>query len=84
MYSANQLSSLNTSTGLNTALGQHFPLSSGLNTEFCYAAASAVLFLSSVPRARKGPVPATLAVTAALSGAYYANAYYRVRGARVA
>ncbi|KAG9018412.1 hypothetical protein FRB93_000115 [Tulasnella sp. JGI-2019a] len=35
--------------------------------------ASVILFLSSIPRVRKGPVPAVLAVTAAGSAAYYGN-----------
>ncbi|KAH7106877.1 transmembrane proteins 14C-domain-containing protein [Auriculariales sp. MPI-PUGE-AT-0066] len=46
-------------------------------------AASAVLFLSSIPRARKGPVPATLAFTAAITGAYYGNAVYKLRASRI-
>ncbi|EJD51802.1 hypothetical protein AURDEDRAFT_158647 [Auricularia subglabra TFB-10046 SS5] len=41
--------------------------------------ASAILFLSSIPRARKGPVPATLAITAAITGAYYTRKYYNLR-----
>ncbi|KAJ3485801.1 hypothetical protein NLI96_g4685 [Meripilus lineatus] len=37
--------------------------------------ASAVLFLSSAPRAAKGPVPAVLTAASALSGVYYGKAY---------
>jgi hypothetical protein len=33
--------------------------------------ASAILFLSSLPRVAKGPVPAVLTVLSAASGAYY-------------
>lgn len=44
-----------------------------------YIAASAVLFLSSVPRAAKGPIPATLTVASAGAGAYYGNAWYGLR-----
>ncbi|PVG04656.1 hypothetical protein CPB86DRAFT_8606 [Serendipita vermifera] len=35
------------------------------------AGASAILFLSSLPRFAKGPVPALLTVLSAVSGAYY-------------
>ncbi|KAL0953391.1 hypothetical protein HGRIS_004630 [Hohenbuehelia grisea] len=38
--------------------------------------ASALLFLSSLPRVSKGPVPAILATTSAVSGLYYGNTYY--------
>lgn len=41
--------------------------------------ASALLFLSSVPRFAKGPIPAMLTVTSAATGAYYGNAIYKVR-----
>ena len=39
-------------------------------------AASAILFLSSVPRAAKGPVPAALSVLGAAVGYYYRKAYF--------
>ncbi|KIJ55665.1 hypothetical protein M422DRAFT_41596 [Sphaerobolus stellatus SS14] len=42
-------------------------------------AASAVLFLSSIPRASKGPIPAVLTVASASAGAYYGNAWYSWR-----
>ncbi|KAG8691000.1 hypothetical protein FRC09_011771 [Ceratobasidium sp. 395] len=42
-------------------------------------AASIILFLSSVPRARKGPVPLMLAITGAASAAYYAKVVYDFR-----
>ncbi|THH09902.1 hypothetical protein EW145_g1690 [Phellinidium pouzarii] len=42
--------------------------------------ASAILLLSSVPRAAKGPVPATLTITSALAGAYYGRTVYNLRG----
>lgn len=35
--------------------------------------ASALLFLSSAPRAAKGPVPALLTATSAVTGLYYGN-----------
>ncbi|KAL5492444.1 hypothetical protein ACEPAI_3891 [Sanghuangporus weigelae] len=38
--------------------------------------ASAILFLSSAPRAVKGPVPASLTVASALVGAYYGKTVY--------
>ncbi|TFK26253.1 hypothetical protein FA15DRAFT_667749 [Coprinopsis marcescibilis] len=41
--------------------------------------ASALLFLSSLPRVAKGPVPAILAVTAATSGVYYGKTLYNIR-----
>ncbi|KZV91352.1 hypothetical protein EXIGLDRAFT_769995 [Exidia glandulosa HHB12029] len=44
--------------------------------------ASAILFLSSLPRASKGPVPATLTVTAAIAGAYYGRTWLALRNAR--
>ncbi|KAI0271047.1 transmembrane proteins 14C-domain-containing protein [Russula aff. rugulosa BPL654] len=40
--------------------------------------ASAVLFLSSVPRFAKGPIPAMLTVTSAAAGAYYGRAIYNL------
>jgi len=42
--------------------------SNGLQTAL---AASALLFLSSLPRLAKGPVPAGLAVSSAVTGVYY-------------
>ncbi|KAG9122371.1 hypothetical protein FRC07_001294 [Ceratobasidium sp. 392] len=42
-------------------------------------AASTLLFLSSVPRARKGPVPLTLAITGAASAVYYGKVVYDFR-----
>ncbi|KAJ1306693.1 hypothetical protein OPQ81_007685 [Rhizoctonia solani] len=42
-------------------------------------AASIILFLSSVPRARKGPVPLTLAITGAAAAAYYGKVVYDFR-----
>jgi hypothetical protein len=44
-----------------------------------HVGASALLFLSSLPRIAKGPVPATLAVTAALSGVYYGRTFVALR-----
>ncbi|KAI0035329.1 transmembrane proteins 14C-domain-containing protein, partial [Vararia minispora EC-137] len=41
--------------------------------------ASAILFLSSAPRAFKAPVPAMLTVTSLASGGYYGNVFYNVR-----
>jgi len=41
--------------------------------------ASAILLLSSLPRITKGPVPAILAATATVSGAYYGNTFYALR-----
>ncbi|ESK97780.1 hypothetical protein Moror_17345 [Moniliophthora roreri MCA 2997] len=41
--------------------------------------ASAILFLSSLPRARKGPVPATLTVTATASAIYYGRLFLQMR-----
>ncbi|KAI0642256.1 transmembrane proteins 14C-domain-containing protein [Trametes meyenii] len=41
--------------------------------------ASAILFLSSVPRAAKGPVPAVLTATSAVSAYYYGKTLYAVR-----
>ncbi|EJD07607.1 uncharacterized protein FOMMEDRAFT_16251 [Fomitiporia mediterranea MF3/22] len=41
--------------------------------------ASAILLLSSAPRAGKGPVPAMLTATSALAGAYYGKTVYNVR-----
>lgn len=38
-----------------------------------------MLFLSSLPRVAKGPVPAVLAVTAAGAGLYYGNTFYALR-----
>ncbi|KAF7971315.1 hypothetical protein HWV62_3232 [Athelia sp. TMB] len=40
--------------------------------------ASAILFLSSIPRISKGPVPAVLAATAAGAGVYYGNVFYNL------
>ncbi|KAI5124277.1 hypothetical protein M0805_005124 [Coniferiporia weirii] len=41
--------------------------------------ASAILLLSSAPRASKGPVPALLTITSALAGAYYGKTVYSLR-----
>lgn len=41
--------------------------------------ASAVLFLSSLPRVTKGPIPIVLAVTAAGTGVYYGKTIYAIR-----
>ena len=41
--------------------------------------ASALLFLSSLPRAAKGPVPAVLTVTSAASTYYYGKTVLAVR-----
>ncbi|KAF7356189.1 hypothetical protein MVEN_00950200 [Mycena venus] len=41
--------------------------------------ASAILFASSVPRLRKGPVPVMLAASATMSGAYYGKTLYALR-----
>lgn len=50
--------------------GTHFDLNLG---------ASALLLLSSLPRASKGPVPAVLTVTSAASTYYYGKTVYAVR-----
>ncbi|KAF8518984.1 transmembrane proteins 14C-domain-containing protein [Hysterangium stoloniferum] len=42
-------------------------------------AASAVLLLSSLPRASKGPIPAMLTVASASAGAYYGKTWYALR-----
>ncbi|QRV73999.1 transmembrane protein [Ceratobasidium sp. AG-Ba] len=42
-------------------------------------AASVILFLSSAPRARKGPVPLMLTITGAAAAAYYAKVVYDFR-----
>ncbi|KAG6817551.1 hypothetical protein H0H87_007519 [Tephrocybe sp. NHM501043] len=42
-------------------------------------AASALLLVSSLPRATKAPVPAVLALLALTSGTYYGRAYYALR-----
>ncbi|KAN0138199.1 Transmembrane proteins 14C domain containing protein [Lactarius tabidus] len=41
--------------------------------------ASALLFLSSIPRAAKGPIPALLTVTSTAAGAYYGKTIYNLR-----
>ncbi|KAH9479499.1 TMEM14 protein-like protein [Psilocybe cubensis] len=41
--------------------------------------ASALLFLSSLPRFAKGPVPAILTLTSAGTGLYYGNTVYNLR-----
>ena len=41
--------------------------------------ASALLFLSSIPRVTKGPIPAMLTVTSAVTGAYYGKTIYNLR-----
>ncbi|KAI0629370.1 transmembrane proteins 14C-domain-containing protein [Trametes polyzona] len=41
--------------------------------------ASALLFLSSAPRAAKGPVPAVLTATSAVAGLYYGKTVYALR-----
>ena len=43
------------------------------------AGASAILLLSSVPRVAKGPVPAVLTVTSAVSSYYYGSTVYSLR-----
>jgi len=49
----------------------------GFNFDACFLlnhfsiGASAILFLSSIPRVAKGPVPAALTVLSAAAGAYY-------------
>ncbi|KAF9269051.1 hypothetical protein L218DRAFT_891008 [Marasmius fiardii PR-910] len=40
--------------------------------------ASALLFLSSVPRFRKGPVPAMLTATSTAAALYYGNLYLKI------
>ncbi|KAF8661311.1 hypothetical protein AX16_001409 [Volvariella volvacea WC 439] len=42
--------------------------------------ASALLFLSSIPRVAKGPIPATLAITSAGAGLYYGKTLLNLRG----
>ncbi|OJT09776.1 hypothetical protein TRAPUB_13735 [Trametes pubescens] len=41
--------------------------------------ASAILLLSSAPRAAKGPVPAVLTATSAVTGYYYGKTVYALR-----
>lgn len=41
--------------------------------------ASALLLLSSAPRAAKGPVPAVLTATSAVTGYYYGKTVYALR-----
>ncbi|KAK7056268.1 hypothetical protein VNI00_002821 [Paramarasmius palmivorus] len=41
--------------------------------------ASAILFLSSLPRARKGPVPAILTATSTASAVYYGRLFFNLR-----
>ena len=57
------------------------PFSPVLQTPFIrvFEGASALLFLSSAPRAAKGPVPAMLTVTSALAGSYYGKSVYNLR-----
>jgi len=43
-------------------------------------AASAILFLSSIPRVAKGPIPAALTVASASAGAYYGKTWYALSG----
>ncbi|KAI0258933.1 transmembrane proteins 14C-domain-containing protein [Gloeopeniophorella convolvens] len=50
--------------------------SGGLETAL---GASAVLLLSSLPRFSKGPIPAMLTVTSAVTGAYYGKTVYNLR-----
>ncbi|GJJ11117.1 hypothetical protein Clacol_005348 [Clathrus columnatus] len=42
-------------------------------------AASALLLLSSLPRAAKGPIPLALTVASASAGAYYGKTWYSLR-----
>jgi len=41
--------------------------------------ASAVLFLSSAPRAAKGPIPLTLTITSAAAAVYYGQLFAQMR-----
>jgi uncharacterized membrane protein (UPF0136 family) len=70
-----------TANGLETALGEYllvFKPREMLNPNDPLPGASAVLFLSSVPRFAKGPIPAMLTVTSAAAGAYYGRAIYKL------
>lgn len=69
-----------TANGLEAAVGKHNSLASATRAHLeRVLGASALLFLSSVPRASKGPVPAMLTVTSAIAGSYYGKTLYDVR-----
>ncbi|RPD59079.1 hypothetical protein L226DRAFT_524076 [Lentinus tigrinus ALCF2SS1-7] len=55
----------------------HKGAANGLETAL---GASALLLLSSLPRASKGPVPAVLTATSAVSAYYYGKTVYALRG----
>jgi hypothetical protein len=66
--------------GYEAALGKLLPTAEFIqNSSSCLSAASVLLFLSSVPRARKGPVPLTLAITGAAAAIYYGKVMYDFR-----
>ena len=50
-----------------------------LLTLFVRTGASSLLFLSSLPRVTKGPIPIVLAVTAAGTGLYYGKTVFGLR-----
>jgi hypothetical protein len=65
--------------GYESALGKSLTTAEFMQDSPSLSAASVLLFLSSVPRARKGPVPLTLAVTGAAAAIYYGKVIYDFR-----
>ena len=68
-----------TANGLEGALGECSTGSAFTAGTQIYSGASALLLLSSLPRAAKGPVPAVLSVTSAASTFYYGKTVMAVR-----
>ena len=72
-----------TANGLEAALGEYFSspglLCTSPNPIRLPLGASALLLLSSLPRASKGPVPAVLTATSAASAYYYGKTVYALR-----
>ena len=83
LYSADSIRK-GTANGLEAALGESRPLSfrdapyQRCSTHLT-SGASALLLLSSLPRATKGPVPAVLTVTSAASAYYYGKTVLATR-----
>ena len=69
------------SGGLEGALGTSVPrfVTMWLLSIEISVGASAILLLSSLPRVAKGPVPAVLTVTSAVSSYYYGTTVYSLR-----
>lgn len=85
LYSADSIRK-GTANGLEIALGVsqrclklNFVILSLLIPFLIPIGASALLFLSSAPRAMKGPIPAMLTATSAITGAYYGSTIYNIR-----